>query len=175
MANNKENLYSTSVTVQFVSELVGQGVLVAELDDEKNDSSEFYYGDVAYFRVYRWPSNMELTYTVTDGTLGNAENGVSEEEEYLNFVQEREVSVSKPIKDGTLETTWLGNDLGGVEKFASNKLRIASKGLGVLRAKYRSNYLGKTITCPQRIDPQTGYPYPEYPVIVYIKGVVPEN
>jgi len=171
MAN--QNLQTTSVSITFASSVVGDGILVAELDSELNgEQNSFYYGDTVFFRVYRYPSNMSLTFDVSDGIISSHGNDSSDEKEYIEFVDTKEGSIGKPAVSGTFSHQWLGNDLGEVSVNSGNSLLAANKGIAVLKASYTSNYVIKGLTLEQKINPDTGEEYEEYPVVVFITGIV---
>lgn len=152
-----------SISISFVTAEVAAGeALVVELDDDKNDDkTEFLYGETAHFRIYKYPSDMEVTITQSDGSISSEGGGTSEEEEDIIFTDTDESSCTKPAKS-IISSNWLGNSLGSVSA-EGTKISVSSKGVAVLRLKYKTEYTGRGLSLG-------GQGEDSYTVIVYVQG-----
>jgi hypothetical protein len=159
-----------TVTITFVSETAGEGeggadnqIIQIELDSEKNNGkNQFLFGEKAYFKIYKYPSTLNIVLDSTDGTIFDEGSGTSDEEELITFANSNEGSSDKPIQS-VFSSTWIGRSLGAIS--ASGRTVTASQlGIGVLDFKYKSDFIRKSITVPVK----TGYD--EYPVVVLVSG-----
>lgn len=149
-----------SITVTFVTE--ADPALVVELDDEmNNDKTQFCYGEKAYFRIYKYPSTLELTITQSDGTIASEGSGTSDEEETITFVDTDSSSASKPI-ESISSYSWLGNSLGAVSGIGTT-VKSSNEGVGVLKLEYTSDFVRYSITIGLQEEE-------EYPIVVFIVG-----
>jgi len=153
-----------SITITFTK--VGEGAenIVIELDEEKNKGkARFVYGDKAYFRVY---SEGNYKINSTDGSVVKVGSISSTEEEFVQFVDSKQVKVSKPI-NSLLSTNWFGKSLGNITKTdtftleCSEDVDPSSGKIGIAKVKYASRYDLYYITLPKK-------PQPEYPVLVVV-------
>lgn len=152
-----------SISISFVTSEVAAGeALVVELDAEKNeDKTQFLYGEKAYFRVYTYPGDMDLTITESDGTITLEGSGESEEEEDIAFANVSEGSCSKPVKSIT-SSKWLGNSLGSVSA-EGTKITTSKEGVAVLKLKYKADFRRYALSLSTKEEDS-------YTVIVYIQG-----
>ena len=152
-----------SINIKFVTEEVAAGeALVVELDAEMNeDKFEFLYGEKAYFRVYTFPEDMELTITPSDGTITEEGSGESEEEEDIAFINVSEASCPKPVSAITA-SKWLGTSLGAVSA-AGTVINASSEGVAVLKLNYTAQFRRYALSLSEKTED-------EYTVVVYIQG-----
>jgi hypothetical protein len=152
-----------SINIRFVTEEVKAGeALVVELDAEMNeDKVEFLYGEKAYFRVYTFPEDMELTITPSDGAITAEGSDESEEEEDIAFINTSEASCPKPVSS-IVSSKWLGTSLGAVSA-AGTVINASSEGVAVLKLNYTAKFRRYALSLSAKEED-------EYAVVVYIQG-----
>ncbi|MDY6903680.1 MAG: hypothetical protein SWH61_03250 [Thermodesulfobacteriota bacterium] len=176
---------STSLTVQFITTVQDEdgnaidpetASLSVELDDVRNnDKSQFLFGETAWFRVFRHPSNMAITITPSDGEILNGGVDTCEKTEQVTFAGVSQVDLSAAIKslDGV---SWLGNDLGSLTLVKPSTLQLAGSHdcennpancVGVAQVEFTAEFLSRGLSGISRPGGVTSYP-----VIVHILGIV---
>ena len=113
---NEDKTVSNSTTITFISEASledDMATIVVELDDEKNEEvygeekTQFLYGETAYFRIYKYPPEMSIQITASDGAVTDHTSGTSTEEEDVTFANTNEGSLSKPSKGTSISANWI--------------------------------------------------------------------
>lgn len=160
-------MQNTQTTITFSSETSGVGgageSIQVRMDETANGGkTSFLYGDKAFFQLYTYPENMTLTITPSDGSVSDEGSGVGELEEIITFANTDEASVAYPLAS-IVSTEWLGRSLGAITKGESAQIKAAQKGVGVLRIKYKANFIRKALTLGFKDEAS-------YPVIVHILG-----
>lgn len=152
-----------SITINFQSEVTEEDqALVIELDSEMNDEkTSFVYGEKAYFKIYKYPSDLVVTIEQSDGTITEEGSGTVDEEEFVSFVDTESSSVSKPVKE-IADSEWFGNDLGAVSATGLT-VEASQSGVGVLQLNYTSDFTRHAITIGEKSEEL-------YPIIVFILG-----
>lgn len=163
---------TTSLVVQFSNG--NNGILTAEIDAREaglnGGDTSFSPGDIAYFLVFKSPDVVLDLITSSIGSaaitsmgVGNYIVGDTGEEEWLSFADAKEADLSKPYSSG-FEYEWFGNNLG-VPVVQGNKVVVPSKGVGMLRVKYNSQYTAFGLSSPSNINGET-----DFNILVFIKG-----
>ena len=164
-------IISTSIVVNFGQD--DQGILTAEIDgrpDGYNDGeTKFAPGDTAAFLIYA-TSNVNVNTPVV--SLGSVQQIAGpqnlDKEEFITFEDTKEASAGFPVLSG-FTYTWLGNDLGAVTVTDQRTIRAATKGVGVLRVNYTTQYTPWLLTnIPTSIEGETSFP-----VLIFISGEIP--
>lgn len=156
---------NSSMTVTFVTESSDSATIVVELDGEKieevygEDKTQFLYGEKAYFKIYKYPSDLSIAITQSDGTIASEGSGTSDESENITFTNSKTGSTSKPVKSVT-GSEWLGNSLGAVSVVGED-VTANTKGVGILALDYTASFTRHSLTV-------SGKSEDEYPVLVYI-------
>lgn len=115
---------SSNITITF-STLTDEGNNIQiELDDKlNNDKSTFEFGDVAHFKVYTTPLDMEFDCYCSDAaatfvspTMTNiVQQAITDDDEInLSFIDTDESSISYPCTGGLVATRWFGNNWGNL-------------------------------------------------------------
>lgn len=171
-----------SIVVTFGTDTIEDGqILVVELDEEKHlevygsARTSFLYGEKAYFRIYKYPSDMEITIKTSvdssdpgavrsegGGTTG--ESGLAASNDTLQFTATNGTNyagTTKPIK-AIVDSEWIGDSLGAIS-FEGATVFASKNGLGVLDLDYKSSFTRHSLS----ISPK---PHDEFRVIVMVIG-----
>ncbi len=148
---------TASLVINYATLAAGARISM-ELDSDLNDGrSTFSAGDTAYFRVY---SNVDFALHTTAGTVVKGALTTGSVEDNIQFVQEREVTVSKEIVSiGSV--TWFGANGGEVTRADEFTVRIPTAGIFIGKLDYTSHYYScrlSGITIPDGLD--------EFPILV---------
>lgn len=110
----------TKTTISFVTKADSTDIIIISDEDRNIDSlgnkkTSFTYGETAYFRIYADDPD-SIYVTSTDGTV--TAHGIFTEDvtdETVSFLTENTSETEKPII-GLTSYTWLGKELGSVER-----------------------------------------------------------
>lgn len=157
---------TTSLVVEFASSR--DGLLTAEIDDRPGGfnagKTSFYPGDKAYFLVFKSPS---VTIDVVASSAGIivpwTPGTYAVTDEWVNFEDTDEASASRYIDSG-FTYQWFGNNLGPIT-IRDGKMVAASKGIGVAKISYLTNYLSYYLQSPSNINGKT-----RFNILVMVKG-----
>lgn len=129
------------------------GLLTAELDTRQDGynagKSSFAPGDEPVILV-RKSDNVVITSVQTSlGACAYFASGVTQEEEFLNFVNSNSANASKPITNNFV-SQWYGANLGGVKIAGNQEVKLLAAppivGVGVLGITYDSAFLAYRLT-----------------------------
>ena len=158
-----------TVTVEFSSS--DDLDIAVDLDDLKNLEvygevrSQFQYGEKCYFRVYPFPTDLALTFTVSDGIISDEGSGTEiVQNEILSFSGTDSATTAKPISEIT-SYTWQGEGRGE-PTFSGGLVTIPDPAAGVLKLTYTTEFLRKALSLGVRDETV-------YPVVVLISGEAP--
>jgi hypothetical protein len=152
-----------SVTITFSASCKTEGASISiEMDEERNKKQScFRYGEMAYFKVYTLPADMEITVSASDGTiygLGAFEETV---EKQVTFENTDEAETDKPITQlGSVQ--WYGRDLGQITRTGDKSIRAQSAGLAIAKISHTTSYRSYGISVSARQDAS-------WPVLVLIE------
>lgn len=170
------NTVNSSITVTFATaaDIEAGHMLYVELDGDKNaeeygsEKSQFLYGEVAYFRVFKSPSDLKYDIVISDGSLTDHGKGtyVTKEDspEMATFINTNTARSRLPVKTLTSQE-WLGNSLGNVNVSDDVNLIAGKSGVGVLSYSITADFDRKGISVPNKN-------VPEYPVIIFVHEVL---
>ena len=127
-----KTLVNSNITITF-STLTGDGNIQIELDDVlNNDKSTFGFGDVAHFKVYTSPLDMEFDCYCSDPaatlvvpTHANVVHQSITDEDNINlsFVDTNEASISYPCTNLPVASYWFGNSWGPLSLIGDTTIR----------------------------------------------------
>jgi len=158
---------TATLVVQFRNEAAG--VLQAEIDSRpagyNNGRTSFVPGDSPAFLMFKSTNVEILSEEVSAGTLATLAPGLLSVTDFLQFANADEASLSKPFHSGA-SYKWLGNNLGTPTIVGDTKVRLAAKGVGILKITYNSAFLARRFAgLPTILNGET-----EYSVIAVITG-----
>jgi len=161
---------TASLVVQFRNQAAG--ILQAEIDGRPNGYNKgrtsFVPGDSPAFLVYRSAGVTIDAIELSAGNLLVLAPVLVDVEEFLTFARADEATLSKPYHSGMV-AKWLGNNLGSAALVGDTVLRLADKGVGVLKVRYQARALAYRISgLPTVLNGET-----EYQVLAVISGTAP--
>lgn len=123
-------------------------------------------GDSVGYLIYKTDNVTITEQIVTAGGISSAGAGLitiggADDPLRLNFLDDDEQTVSKPIAGG-LKTNWFGADGGNVAQASQLRLRTSSKVIGVLDVEYQTQFQGYRLSNVPSSVPQ---------VIIFVRGV----
>lgn len=149
----------------------GEAMLIAEIDDRESGFNggitQFSPGDSPAYLLFKTDDVVIDTqeFSAPGVSAVSLGTGLFVVEEDLQFVKEREASLSKPFRSG-LTYKWLGNNLGAPQVIDQTKVRVPSVGLGVLRVSYRAEYRAYRLSgVPAQLNGENSFP-----IIIYVVG-----
>jgi hypothetical protein len=158
---------TATLVVQFRNE--SAGVLQAEIDARpdgyNNGRTSFVPGDSPAFLIYKSTNVTILAEEVSAGNIATLQGGLVSVTDFLTFANADEASLSKPIHSGAVYK-WLGNNLGAPTIVGDTKVRLTTKGVGILKLTYNAQFLARQFAgLPTVLNGET-----EYQVIAVITG-----
>lgn len=175
-----KTLVNSNITITF-STLTGDGNIQIELDDElNNDKSSFGFGEVAHFKVYTSPLDMEFDCYCSDpaATLiaptptNIVQQSITDEDEVkLSFIDTDESSISYPCNGGLTATYWFGNDWGPLSLIGETTVKASRpnstpltqpSACAICRVNYNTEYHPGSVSVVETPGE------PEWPVIIYV-------
>lgn len=158
----------TTIVVQFSQQNAGGGSqLTAEIDSREEGlnagKTSFAPGDSASFLIFKTPNVTIDSVQASAGGLTPLGNGLYAVDEFLNFADEAEASLSKPYYSGAA-FTWYGANLGTIT-FLDGRARIATPGVGVARVTYNAQYTAYSLNSPPTLAGSNNFP-----ILVVVKG-----
>jgi len=162
------NQITTSIVVQF-STGGSSGILTAEIDSRADGynkgKTSFVPGDSPAFLIFKSSDVEIISIEASAGSIGNLVSGTLEVSELLQFANVDEATLQKPITGG-LTYKWLGNNLGVPVMVGDVKVRIPTKGVGILKVDYNSPFLARQLSgLSTTLNGET-----EYSVLILITG-----
>lgn len=165
---------TTSIVVNFDNGGDDDAIFTVEVDDREDGlnggKTNFLPGDDVYLLLFK-TSNVQVDGVIT--SLGNAYtsgNTTKDIDQFDDFVNEREVSLSYPVSSG-FSYDWLGNDLGSINvlnesrmQLAQDKTTLGDPFVGVTKTTYTSNAM------IYRLTNTLLQGYDEYQIVVYFYG-----
>lgn len=163
---------TTSIVVQFSQG--NSGILTAEIDARETGlnggKTSFLPGDTANFLVFK---SDDVTIDSVDCSLGPLritplglglyQVGDTGEEEWLSFANAVEADLSKPFHSDFVYE-WYGNNLG-TPAIKGNKVVVPTKGIGMLKVKYKAQYRAYALSSPSSVNGKT-----DFQVLVVVTG-----
>lgn len=164
--------YTTSVVVQFSSGADSTDIFTVEVDDrvggENSGNTNFVPGvDDPALLLFKSPGVLVTGEDTSAGTITQAFAGSKDIEEFIEFNNEREVTLSYPVSSG-FTYKWIGYDRGVVTN-TSNTVSIPTAAVGVIKVTYSSVFTGYRLNnIPATLNSES-----EFPVIVFFSGESP--
>ena len=164
-------MQSTSVNITFKTAAAAGSILKAEVVEEDNDgeSGDFSFGSDVYYRLYKYKIN-DYIVNLSDSGASDKSAGTGTKksiEEYVTFANEKEASVSYPIKPGTFSFTPLGGVSMNVLSAEGDTIKLENKVIGVAKVQYDSDYDKRYISGVT--EPSVYIEGEGYPVVVMIQ------
>jgi hypothetical protein len=164
-----QNVITTSIVVEFGSVDGAEGILSLEVDDRpgglNGGNTSFIPGDTVYLLRYNTTNVGDLVQSVSGGSLAKDSTGsYVVTEEYLTFANEREANLAKPYGGG-FSYKWLGTDLGVPTISDEMKVSVPTKGVGVMKVSYTTNYTAFRLSSPLTLNGET-----VFKILVYMAG-----
>jgi len=168
---------TTTLVVNFQVGGSGSGsVLTAEVDGRSDGfnggKTTFGPGDSPVFLIFKTTNVTITSVTVSAGVVTPLGQGNFFVEQDLQFSNQDNVSLTKPINGSFQTQKWLGNDLGALTLIGETSVKAADAGgnnPGVNRVTYNSFYRAYRISnVPFPLNGET-----EFPVLAYIQGTTP--
>ena len=175
-----KTLVNSNITITF-STLTGDGNIQIELDDVlNNDKSTFGFGDIAHFKVYTSPLDMEFDCYCSDAAatfpvISNqryAQAITDEDSINLSFVDTNEASISYPCTGGLVASYWFGNAWGPLSLIGDTTVRAnrpspilpltQPNACAICRVNYNTEYRRGSVSVVETPGE------PVWPVIVYV-------
>jgi hypothetical protein len=176
-----KTLVNSNITITF-STLTGDGNIQIELDDVlNNEKSQFGFGDVAHFKVYTSPLDMEFDCYCSDPaatfvppTAGNVvQQAITDEDNVnLSFIDTDESNISYPCNGGLVATRWFGNNWGPLSLIGDTVVRAnrpspalpltQSNACAICRVNYNTEYHPGSVSVVETPGEA------EWPVIIYV-------
>ena len=176
-----KTLVNSNITITF-STLTGDGNIQIELDDVlNNDKSTFGFGDVAHFKVYTSPLDMEFdcycsnssaTFISPTPEIITPESITDEDNINLSFVDTDESSISYPCSGGLVASYWFGNDWGPLSLLGDTSIRAnrpspilpltQPNACAICRVNYNTEYHPGSVSMVEIPGIST------YPIIIYV-------
>ena len=162
---------TASLVVNFGQE--DQGILTAEIDDRatgyNGGETSFAPGETVAFLIYKTSNVNVNTPVVSLGAVAQIAGAQTlAKEEFLTFEDEKTATTSFPVLSG-FTSTWLGNNLGSVNVTDQQTITAATKGVGVLRVNYNTQFTPWRLTnVPLSVDGLTAFP-----ILIFVSGEIP--
>jgi len=168
-----DKLTTATLVVQYQISTDQQSIIVAEIDEEKHEGSNFAPGETIYFRIY---SNCTFDMFLSDSNASVSLDGSGQkavEENLISFIQTKELSISYPYSGGwsfqwhgvpRLEGVAINTPLAPEANKTGFKLTVdgdLQKLVAAGKLAYNANYTRYRLT--------PGESYDGYSIIVLIK------
>ena len=158
---------SASLVVSFGGG-AGNSMLVAELDDTKNnDKTSFLTSETCYFSIYKYPSSIQVSTPVpSSGMVTDAGFITRTKTERLDFINTQSVALSYPPAGPVTVVRWYGN-VGNDFTISGFSANISNSIPCICDVSYQTQGALWELHPPNNIDLSE---VSEYPIIVLIIG-----